>query len=95
MGWLRIRNPQFHWSIKVFENAWISSTGVTQRVVYETPIPSVEDLIARISVATEKIRNMPEIFQNVKNSMQRHCQACQTASGRHFKHQLWYKFSIE
>ncbi|GFV52410.1 hypothetical protein TNCV_2771571 [Trichonephila clavipes] len=33
-------------------------------------IPSVEDLIARISVAAGWISDMPGIFQNIRNSMQ-------------------------
>ncbi|GFS83766.1 hypothetical protein TNCV_610991 [Trichonephila clavipes] len=32
--------------------------------MYETSVPSVEDLITRISVAAEKTRDMPGIFQN-------------------------------
>ncbi|GFX63931.1 hypothetical protein TNCV_41071 [Trichonephila clavipes] len=41
--------------------------------------PPVEG-IARISVATERINDTPEIFQNIWNSIQRHCQAYQTTS---------------
>ncbi|GFY15862.1 hypothetical protein TNCV_1285071 [Trichonephila clavipes] len=37
----------------------------------ETPVSSVEDLFARISVASERrICDIPEIFQNARNSMQ-------------------------
>ncbi|GBL85843.1 hypothetical protein AVEN_63173-1 [Araneus ventricosus] len=51
-------------------------------LVYETPIESVEDVVTRISVAAgEKMRDKPGIFQNVRNSMRRHCEACMTASG--------------
>ncbi|GFS83221.1 hypothetical protein TNCV_599841 [Trichonephila clavipes] len=34
------------------------------------PVISDEDLIARISVAAGRIRDMPGIFRNVRNSMQ-------------------------
>ncbi|GFW17902.1 hypothetical protein TNCV_1135021 [Trichonephila clavipes] len=51
--------------------------------MYETPFSSVEDIIARISVAARRIRNMSEIFQNVKNSIQR---LCQTTYGHNFEH---------
>ncbi|GFW92621.1 hypothetical protein TNCV_519381 [Trichonephila clavipes] len=40
----------------------------------------------QISLAAERIRNMPEIFQNVKYSMKRHCQAYQMACDRNFEH---------
>ncbi|GFV43607.1 hypothetical protein TNCV_2679081 [Trichonephila clavipes] len=36
--------------------------------VYETPVPSGEDLIARISAAAERMRDMSEIFQNLIDS---------------------------
>ncbi|GFX50612.1 hypothetical protein TNCV_2721991 [Trichonephila clavipes] len=39
-------------------------------LVYKTPIPSVEDLIDRIYVAAGRIRDLREIFQNVRNSTQ-------------------------
>ncbi|GFW58541.1 hypothetical protein TNCV_718411 [Trichonephila clavipes] len=51
-------------------------------LVYETPVPSVEDPIDRISVATERIRDMPGILQNVNNSMQCLCQSrCRNCGG--------------
>ncbi|GFV25615.1 transposable element Tc3 transposase [Trichonephila clavipes] len=40
----------------------------------ETPFPSVEDLIARMSIAAGRIGHLPGIIQNVRNSMQRRCQ---------------------
>ncbi|GFW39899.1 hypothetical protein TNCV_4358941 [Trichonephila clavipes] len=39
-------------------------------LVYVTPFPSVEDLIIRISIVAERICGMPELFQNVRDSMQ-------------------------
>ncbi|GFV08932.1 hypothetical protein TNCV_3821751 [Trichonephila clavipes] len=48
--------------------------GPTKRLEYETPVPSVEDFISRISIAN-RILDMPRIFQYVKNFMQHCCQA--------------------
>ncbi|GFU16021.1 hypothetical protein TNCV_1299861 [Trichonephila clavipes] len=47
-----------------------------------------EGLIARISVAAGRIVDMPGIFQNVRNSLQRRCQTCKTTCGRNFEHLL-------
>ncbi|GFV91820.1 hypothetical protein TNCV_2974921 [Trichonephila clavipes] len=57
--------------------------------VYETPVLSVEDLIARISIAVERIRDMPGIFQDVRNSLHHPCQA---TYGHNFKHLLLMEF---
>ncbi|GFW92475.1 hypothetical protein TNCV_517921 [Trichonephila clavipes] len=48
-------------------------SGHIKNMVYETLVPSVDDLIARISVAAERICDMLRIFQNLKNSMQCRC----------------------
>ncbi|GFV18003.1 hypothetical protein TNCV_168081 [Trichonephila clavipes] len=45
--------------------------------------PSVEDLIARITVSDGKIRDMQGIFEKVRNSMKCRCQA---TSGHNFEH---------
>ncbi|GFW73832.1 hypothetical protein TNCV_1542861 [Trichonephila clavipes] len=57
-------------------------------VVKWTPYLSLEDFIARISVAARKMRDMKEIFQNARNSMKRHYQTCHMTSGRNFQHVL-------
>ncbi|GBO34944.1 hypothetical protein AVEN_219592-1 [Araneus ventricosus] len=62
--------------------------GQMKTLVYDTPIDSVEDVVARLSVTAEEIQDLPEIFQNVRNSMRRRCEACMTASGRNFEHLL-------
>ncbi|GBL72167.1 hypothetical protein AVEN_115157-1 [Araneus ventricosus] len=49
-------------------------------LVYETPVYSVEDVVTRISVAAGEMQDLPGIFQNVRNSMRRRCEACVTAS---------------
>ncbi|GBL79014.1 hypothetical protein AVEN_48971-1 [Araneus ventricosus] len=55
--------------------------GQMKTLVYETPADSVKNVVARISVAAREMRNMLGIFQNVRNSIRRRCEACVTASG--------------
>ncbi|GFV41600.1 hypothetical protein TNCV_3627511 [Trichonephila clavipes] len=50
------------------------------------PFLSVEDFIGRISVVAGRIRDVPGIFQNVRNSIQCPCQAFQTTFDRNFVH---------
>ncbi|GFU55042.1 hypothetical protein TNCV_425501 [Trichonephila clavipes] len=50
-------------------------------LVYETPVNSAEELVARISAAAGKIRNTPEMLSNVRRSMKRRCEACITCGG--------------
>ncbi|GFU46891.1 hypothetical protein TNCV_640421 [Trichonephila clavipes] len=54
----------------------LQGTGLEQ----ETPVPSEEDLITRISVFAGRISNLPQIFQNVKNFVRHRCQPCQMKS---------------
>ncbi|GFS84936.1 uncharacterized protein TNCV_1305501 [Trichonephila clavipes] len=62
--------------------------GLHKEFVVRDAVPSVKYLIARISVATERISDIAGIFQNIRNSMQRHCQIFQTTSGRNIEHLL-------
>ncbi|GBN62514.1 hypothetical protein AVEN_3196-1 [Araneus ventricosus] len=55
--------------------------GSNEDIEVQDPIYSVEDAIARISVAVWGMRDLPGIFQNIRNSMQLRCEACMTASG--------------
>ncbi|GFX99682.1 hypothetical protein TNCV_3053391 [Trichonephila clavipes] len=45
---------------------------------YEMLVPSVEDLLVRISSAAERVCDIPRTFQNVRNFMQFRSQVCQT-----------------
>ncbi|GBN97017.1 hypothetical protein AVEN_46672-1 [Araneus ventricosus] len=54
-------------------------------LVYESPIASDEDLVARISVAAGVIREMSGVFEKVRRSLRRRCNVCITASGLSFK----------
>ncbi|GFW99524.1 hypothetical protein TNCV_3417571 [Trichonephila clavipes] len=49
------------------------------------PFLQLKTLSPRISVAAGRIRDMPGIIQNVKNSMQR---CCQMTPGRNLEHLL-------
>lgn len=62
--------------------------GAMKNMVYETPVASAMDLVARISVAAANIRETPGIFQKVRLSMQRRCEACNLANGQNFEHLL-------
>ncbi|GFS91953.1 hypothetical protein TNCV_1931291 [Trichonephila clavipes] len=50
-------------------------------LVYETPVNSAKELVARISAAAGEIRNTPEMLSNVRRSMKRRCEACITCDG--------------
>ncbi|GFX35814.1 uncharacterized protein TNCV_746071 [Trichonephila clavipes] len=62
--------------------------GQMKFLVYETPINSTEELVARISAAAGEIRKTPEMLSNDRRSMKRRCEACITCSGRQFEHLL-------
>ncbi|GFW67271.1 DUF4817 domain-containing protein [Trichonephila clavipes] len=62
--------------------------GQMKSLVYETPVNSAEELVARISEAAGEIRNTPEMLSNVRLSMKRRCKACITYVGRQFEHLL-------
>ncbi|GBM10429.1 hypothetical protein AVEN_263344-1 [Araneus ventricosus] len=57
-------------------------------LVYETPVKSAEDLVARIAADAGEVRDTPGIFANVRSSMRRSCEACITARGRNFEYLL-------
>ncbi|GFW46040.1 DUF4817 domain-containing protein [Trichonephila clavipes] len=57
-------------------------------LVYDTPVVSEMDLVARISIAAARIREMPGVFEDVRQSMSRRCRACIHANGRNFEHFL-------
>ncbi|GFV32399.1 uncharacterized protein TNCV_1676851 [Trichonephila clavipes] len=56
-------------TILASENRRESGSGHVMGLVYETSVPSAEDLIAQISVAAERIRGMPGIFQNKRTAV--------------------------
>ncbi|GBM14755.1 hypothetical protein AVEN_72022-1 [Araneus ventricosus] len=62
--------------------------GYLESIVYETPVDSDEDLVARISVAAASVRKIPGIYECVRQSLHRRCQACITFDGRKFEQLL-------
>ncbi|GFT04312.1 uncharacterized protein TNCV_1928731 [Trichonephila clavipes] len=62
--------------------------GHMKSLVYDTPVDNAEELVARIAVAAGEIRNSPGVFQNVRMSKRRRCEACIVARGRNFEHLL-------
>ncbi|GBN59340.1 hypothetical protein AVEN_272161-1 [Araneus ventricosus] len=59
--------------------------GHFKSLVYESSIDSDEDLVARISVAAGAVREMLGVFEKVRRSLSRRCNACITAGGRSFE----------
>lgn len=62
--------------------------GHMKSLVYETPVDSAEDLVARIVVAADHINTTPGIFERVRQSFLRRCELCNDTRGRHFEHLL-------
>lgn len=62
--------------------------GHLKSVVYETPVETDEELIARIMAASDAISTLPGVFERVRQSLQRRCTACIQAGGRTFEHFL-------
>ena len=58
---------------------------VLKTMVYEMSVDT--DLVTRISVAATNIQKMP-IFERVRQSMRRHCEACICVNGSNFEHLL-------
>ena len=59
--------------------------GHLKSLVYETPVMSREDLVARIVAAAGEIRETPDIFANVRRSMIRRYETCIRVGGRSFE----------
>ena len=78
-----------------YTNGWIHSPdlnpldfylwGHLKTILYDTPLATVEVLRNRIIAACEKIRNNPGIFEHIRQSMRRQCEACIDAEGNHFQ----------
>lgn len=63
--------------------------GHIKSLIYRTPVESLEDLVARISVAAGEISDNGNIvFHNVRCSLQNRVQLCIQENGRHFEHLL-------
>jgi hypothetical protein len=62
--------------------------GHMKSLIYETPVESEEDLVARIAVASADIAEMPGLFANIRHSLRRRYQTCINVRGRHFEQLL-------
>jgi hypothetical protein len=62
--------------------------GHMKSLVYDTPVESEEELVARIAVASGDIAAMPGIFERVRQSCARRCRNCIDVGGRHFEQLL-------
>ena len=62
--------------------------GHIKSLVYETPVPDEETLLARILVASDEVREMPDVSGRVRQSFLHRCNACIECGGRHFEHIL-------
>jgi hypothetical protein len=59
-----------------------------QSLVYETPVETQHDLVARIAVSAGTIWEMPGIFQKEQHNIARWCRTCNEVSDRHFEQLL-------
>lgn len=62
--------------------------GHMKSLVYETPVETEEDLIARIAVAAGDISDNPRMIASVHRSLENRCRLCIDQNGRHFEHLL-------
>jgi len=62
--------------------------GYIKSLVYETPVDSEEELIARVVAAFDVVRNDPGIFARVRESFLRRCNICIERQGRHIENLL-------
>lgn len=62
--------------------------GALKSVVYATPVNSDEDLVARIVCAAADIQQTAGIFERVRQSMVRRCNACIASNGGNIEHLL-------
>ncbi|GBN78503.1 hypothetical protein AVEN_256536-1 [Araneus ventricosus] len=59
--------------------------GHLKSLVHATPVDSVEDLVARISVAAAPVHEIPVNFESVCQSLHRRCQAGITVGRRNLE----------
>lgn len=62
--------------------------GYLKSLVYETPVQSDQDLIARIVAAAGEISDNPAILRRVRHSLENRCGLCIQERGRNFEHLL-------
>ncbi|GBM44767.1 hypothetical protein AVEN_164924-1 [Araneus ventricosus] len=57
-------------------------------IIYETPVDSIEDFVAQLSIADRSVREIPGIFGTVRQSLFRCYQACIIVCDRNCDHLL-------
>lgn len=62
--------------------------GHLKSLMYETPIESAEELVARLSAAAGEVRDTSGVFQRVRESLLRRCTACIASNGQCFEQLL-------
>ena len=65
------------------------SWGYMKSLIYETPVQSEEDPIARIATAAGDISDRPRTIKRVHESLENRCRLCITCNGRQFEQFLW------
>lgn len=62
--------------------------GFSKSLVYETPVDTEEELIARIQVAAYELQQKEDIFASMRQSLLRRARLCIQVGGRNFEHLL-------
>lgn len=60
--------------------------GHLKSLVYRQPVNNINELKAKISNEFENIRQKPEVFQKIRDSLEKRIRACIFANGGHFEH---------
>ncbi|GBM44451.1 hypothetical protein AVEN_184670-1 [Araneus ventricosus] len=87
MDWARRTSPLATQISRFIETPFFLR-GHLKSLIYVTPVDSVQDLVALISIAAARVREILGIFESVHQSLHRHCQACVTVRGRNFEQLL-------
>ena len=62
--------------------------GISKVLVFETPVETDIELVARIVAACDIIQNTSGIFVKVRQNLVRRCHVCIEVGGRRFDHLL-------
>ena len=62
--------------------------GWVKCIVYQTEVESENDLRTRIDNAFVRIKNVPQVFENIRNSYNKRLNQCIAMNGGHFEHLL-------
>lgn len=69
---------------KRLQHTEIGVGAYSSSVIYETPLATEEDLVARIPVPCETIQDTPGIFGRLRQNVVCGCRTCNEDSGHHF-----------